>query len=249
MGKKRNMLVLLLIPALLAYLRTEYVEKDMYRTRKNACQVLRDYMTLASQKHTVLDHTDTLIASLRKCHSMKQPTIDAITTASLTVLHDALNKKSPVLDRTITDSGDTCNMAAWTQDTSFIKELFATQLDHPALGISHPLVLDCSEGSSVETSLASITSIQTVRRSPLVLVCRAMPHIKVSMDVAFGGQQYTLRILANESNIYKRSRQSWAQVSSASGGLILGTGRPIDIPTLKDILIQKATHIAVYTRI
>lgn len=235
------MLILLLVPALLAYLRTEYVEKDMFRTRKNACTVLKEYVTMASMADTSLDHTETLYALLQKCTKDKSTKVADVTKQSLLILHEALSRKTPPLTRPVDDPEDTCNIPAWTDETSFIRELFGTQLDHPATGISHPLVMDCTQGLSVHQCLLSIHA--RVRRAPLVMMCLVGPKVTVSLDVPFGGVKYTLQILANDSYTYKKDQHAWTKVTSHSNR------SPIDISELKTSLTLKtSSQVAVYIR-
>jgi hypothetical protein len=231
-------LLLLYIPALLAYLKTEHVAKDQYAVRKNACSVLREYISLASlppsDGPSRADHVDKLRLALEKC---KKSTDDpgALAYGSLLVMHEALSKKSPMMERPVDDVQDTCHKDAWNHESSYIRELFGMQLDHPGLGITHPFVVDARQ-TKQETLPQAIREVMgnvtTVRRAPLMLMCLLQPGTSVTSEMVFGHVDYSLFAMATADSVVVRGDQAWHRY--AAGGQACGKmARIQDIYRLK----------------
>jgi len=235
-------LLLLHIPALVAYLRTDHVQKDMYAVRKNACSVLREYVTLAATGTTRMDHMDQIRQALEKCKADTHD-VASITYTSLLVMHDALSKKSPILQRPVNDPCDACRIVAWNHETSFIRELFGMQCDHPALGLTHPFVVDvrqqephASLAQNIRNTLGNTT---TIMRAPLVLVCLMQPGTSFTLDLVFGTIQYTLAALATSDCVVVKGTSSWQEHHAQ------GCTR---VSQLQDIFAYKA-QVVVYQRV
>lgn len=230
-------LLLLHIPALLAYLKTDHVMKDMYAVRKNACSVLQEYMSLVSSEQF---DGDRLRAALLKC---KKSTDDvaSMTYGSLLVMHEALNKKTPHITRPITDPTDACHVDAWNHESSFIRELFGMQCNHPALGVTHPLVVDVRQSTQltlkqgIQETLGNTTSIT---RAPLVLACLLREGMTFTTELTFGNVAYSVFGFATNKEVVVRKKTRWYAHSEH------GWRR---VASLQDILAYKPRAI-VYQR-
>lgn len=232
-------LLLLHIPALVAYLKTDHVQKDMYAVRKNACSVLREYITLAATSSTRLDHTAQLKRALEKCKATND--VASITYTSLMEMHHALNKKTPEIQRPLPH--DACHNIPWKHETSFVRELFGMQLEHPALGITHPLVIDVRQQSRDKTLAQSIQdalgNATTITRAPLMLVCLMRPHTQYTLTLVFGRVEYTLFACATEDRVLVKHENTWQEHH--------GQGCRV-VSQLQDIYTYKP-HVVVYQRV
>lgn len=202
----RYMDILLHIPPLVAYLTTTHVDEDLYAPRKNACTVVKEMMTLAAvsvaQPGTTAsltalgrqEHLDRLHDALNKCAKRRVSTCGDQVYQALISMHEAL-KKTPPIQRPIQDSEDTCNETAWHHETSFIRELCGIQLDHPALGLSHPLVIDCR-------STPAVSLDDHARRVPLVLVCLVHPETVLEDRLAWKGVGYVLHVATDGMQVH-----------------------------------------------
>lgn len=212
-------LILLHIPALLAYLRTDHIAKDQYATRKNACSVLREYVSLAAMGPSRVDHTDKLLMALDKCKKSTDGP-GALAYSSLIVMHEALNKKTPTIQRPVQDPHDTCHLDAWNHESSYIRELFGMQCDHPALGVTHPLVVDTRQSKQQTLSQAILDvmgNVTTIKRAPLMLMCLLKPGTSVTSDLTFGQVDYSLFAMATADFVAVRGEKTWQRHTGHNG--------------------------------
>lgn len=231
-------LILLHIPALVAYLKTDHVSKDMYAVRKNACSVLKEYVTLASGLNTRLDHAELVRQAIIKC---KKDASDAgsLAYSSLLIMHEALNKKTPPIESPA-DSDDGGGVDAWKHESSFIRELCGMQLSHPALGITHPFVVDVrlSKEHTLSQGIRDVLGNTTrIQRPPLILVC--LPHARMTftLDLTFD-IRYTLDALATDTHVYTCDGTRWVRHDQR-------TCSPVSLEQLR----QQHPKVLVYRRV
>ena len=157
-------LVLLHIPALIAYIVSENAVQDAFARRQNACLVLDEFTKAAKMEENDLQKAVEKCKGVVKC---------PLTYASKTLasLHDALSKNTPDITRPVDDPGDTCDLQEWTSERSFVRELFGMQL---LIGteIRHVMTLELDvTGNSLAKCVRDYLGDATIKRAPLMLVC------------------------------------------------------------------------------
>lgn len=220
-------LILLHIPALVAYLTSEHVIMDAFRRRQNACAVLDEVVNKGNVQKAV-----------EKCKgTVKCPATFANKT--LAALHEALSKQTPDIERPITDPEDACDLEAWTADRSFIKELFGMQIREPDGTIKHLLSVLISEnaGNSMVNGIRDHLGDSVVTRAPLVLVC-LMPKkfVYYPFDFDFSGIKYALgAVTTSEKTMYDDSGQ-WKVAAKGK--------EEVGLENINDVINKEACVIA-----
>ena len=167
-------LVLLHIPALVAYVLSENAIKDVYARRQNACRVLEEF-TRAVDSNT----ENGLFEAVEKCKGIVKGCPLTYASKTLASLHDATCKNTPSMQRPVDDPGDTCDIDAWNSERSFVRELFGMQV--LVNGIArHIMVLELDvTGNSLAKCVRDSIGDATITRAPLVLVC-GFKHTKTT---------------------------------------------------------------------
>jgi hypothetical protein len=196
-------LVLIHIPALVAYVTSEYALQDAFQRRQNACAVLDEFTKF------VLNQPNELYKAVEKCKgSVKCPA--SFASKTLAALHDALSKNTPPLDRPVCD-GDSCDTEAWNAERSVIRELFGAQLSNN----KHPLTFELETGAN---SLAKCLRMYlekagnvTVNRAPLIMVCTfsSKRFIDYPFDFVFSGVKYALSIVGTPEKTMYEDAGAW----------------------------------------
>lgn len=190
-------LVLLHIPALVAYILSENAIKDVYARRQNARHVLEEFTRAVDPSNT--SKTE-LLAAVEKCKGAVKGCPLAYATKTLASLHDATCKNTPSMQRPIDDPGDVCDMDAWGTELSFVRELFGMQVRDDG-EIRHMTVLELDvTGNSLAKCVRDSLGDATITRAPLVLVC-GFNHTKTTFvdypyEFEFHGIRYTLCVVA-----------------------------------------------------
>jgi len=201
-------LVLLHVPALLAYVLSDNATKDIFPRRQNACVVVEEFAKAARG-----DKGACLQAAVEKCKGAAKDPL-TLTLKTLAAMHDALSKNTPAIARPTTDPEDTCDAAAWAAERSFVRELFGMQLEAGG-ELRHALALQLEPtGNSLVKCVRDAIGDSTVRRAPLVLVCGFSKSpkkiVEYPYDFDFSGIKYTLCAVATpEKTLYENSSGSW----------------------------------------
>lgn len=195
-------MVLLHIPALIAYVTSEYAMQDAFQRRLNACSVLDELSkAVRGESHDVQK-------AVERCKgAVKCPGVLAVKT--LYALHDALCKNTPPLKRPVNDTNETVDIDAWNAERSIVRELFGTQV-RSAEGIKHILAfeLDASGNSLAKCVRQYLEKLDaTVTRAPLLLVCcfSSKKFIDYPFEFEFSGIKYALQIVGTpEKTMYEK---------------------------------------------
>ena len=220
-------LILLHIPALLAYLASEHAMMDAFRRRQNACAVLDELVNKGNVQKAVEKSKGPV-----KCPA-------TYTNKTLAALHEALSKQTPDIERPVKDPEDTCDLEAWAEDRSFIKELFGMQVRETNGSVRHFLSIPISEnaGNSMVNGIRDHLGDSVVTRAPLVLVC-LMPKkfVYYPFDFDFSGVKYALgAVTTSEKTMYDDSGQWKVAIE----------GHPEDdLENINDVISKEACVIA-----
>ncbi len=203
-------LLLLHIPALVAYVVSEHASQDAFPRRQNACFVVEEFTKLARGDSTDLE---CLRKAVEKCKGPAKD-ISSLTAKTLASLHDAWSKLTPPIARPVADPDDTCDADAWNAERSYVRELFGTQLATKDGSIKHPLVLELasSSGNSLAKCIREYLGNATIRRAPLVLVIAFKPSKKFvdyPFDFTFAGIKYTLCGVATPEKAMYEVENKW----------------------------------------
>jgi hypothetical protein len=196
-------LVLLHIPALVAYVTSGYALQDTFQRRQNACAVLDEFIKAAEDKPHDLQKAVERCKGIVKC-----PGTFAVKT--LSALHDALSKNTPPLCRPVNDL-ETYDTDAWNAERSVIRELFGTQLSTK----KHILAfeLETSANSLAKCIRLYLEKAQnaTVCRAPLLLVCTfsSKKFIDYPFEFDFSGIKYALTIVGTPQKTMYESTGGW----------------------------------------
>jgi hypothetical protein len=220
-------LLLLHIPALIAYLTSEHAMMDAFRRRQNACAVLDEIVAKGNVQKAV--------------EKSKGPVKCPATFANKTLmaLHEALSKNTPDIERPVQDPEDVCDLEAWTADRSFVKELFGMQIRDSDGTVRHLLSVPISEnaGNSMVNGIRDHLGDSVVTRAPLVLVC-LMPKkfVYYPFDFDFSGIKYALgAVTTSEKTMYDDAGQ-WKVVIEGK--------EEYDLETINDVISKEACVIA-----
>jgi hypothetical protein len=202
-------LALLHIPALVVYLGSENALKDRFTRRQNACTVLEEFID-CSQKDPYA--TSSLKEAVEKCRgSVKCPASFVVKT--LQALHDALCKKTPPMTRPVTDSKDTCDLEAWNEERSFVREVFGTQIQHQHnFSLVHLLTIELQNtGNSLAKCLRDTLDGFQVKRAPLILVITKNPKkfIDYPFEFDFADVKYVLKGVTTSETSYYEKEKVW----------------------------------------
>jgi hypothetical protein len=214
-------LILLHIPALVAYLTSEHAMMDAFRRRQNACAVLDEIVTKGDVQKAV--------------EKSKGPVKCPATFANKTLLalHEALSKQTPEIERPVVDPEDTCDLESWSADRSFIKELFGMQIRESNGSVRHLLSIPISENAG-----NSMVNGIRVTRAPLVLVC-LMPKkfVYYPFDFDFSGIKYALgAVTTSEKTMYDDSGQWKVAIK----------GSEHNLETINDVISKEACVVAYF---
>jgi len=195
-------LILLHIPALVAYVLSENAVKDLFPRRQNACVVVEEFAKAARGDPACL------AKAVEKCKGVSKDPL-TLTIKTLAAMHDALSKNTPEIARPVTDPEDTCDLQGWNADRSFVRELFGAQLETDG-ELQHPLVLALeATGNSLVKCVRDALGNATVRRAPLVLVCGFKANkkfVEYPYDFDFSGIKYTLcAVTTPEKSLYEKA--------------------------------------------
>jgi hypothetical protein len=197
-------LVLVHVPALVAYVMSEYALQDAFQRRLNACAVLDEFVKFV--KHEPND----LRKAVEKCKGVVRCP-GSYASKTLAALHDALCKNTPPVDRPIADPEDVCDLAAWNTECSMIRELFGTQLSTG----KHVLSFDLeASGNSMAKCLRMFlekAGDARVCRAPLVMVC-TLPvdrFIDYPYEYVFSGVRYVLKVVATPEKTMFVRNDTW----------------------------------------
>ena len=196
-------LVLIHVPALVAYITSEYALHDAFQRRINACAALGEFIKFA--KH----EPNELRKAVEKCKgAVRCP--GSFASKTLATLHEALSKTPPILERPVNDPEDTCDVEAWNKERSMIREIFGA---HLSTG-KHVLSFDLeASGNSLAKCLRMYlekAGNATVCRTPLVMVC-SLPldrFIDYPFEYVFSGVRYALKAVAtSEKTMFEHGGQ------------------------------------------
>jgi len=200
-------LVLLHVPALLAYVLSEHAVKDLFPRRQNACIVLEEFTKLAKGQ----GDPECLHKAVEKCKGVVKDPF-ALTTKTLSSLHDALSKNTPPLTRPVDDLEDTCAIEEWTAERSIVREMFGIQMECDGV-VRHQLALDLEvTGNSLTKCLRDYIGNATVKRAPLILVCgfkTTKKMVDYLYDIEFAGIKYTLCAVATPEKAFFDTNGVW----------------------------------------
>lgn len=196
-------LLLLHIPALVVYLASENALHDKFPRRQNACSVLEEFIDCA-QKDPF--ETSSLKKAVEKCRgSVKCPA--SFVAKTLMAMHDALCKNTPVMKRPVQDKDDTCDVEAWNDERSFVREVFGTQVQSGD-AVDHLLSIELQNtGNSLVKCLRDTLANVTVKRAPLILVITKNPKkfIDYPFEFDFSGVKYVLKAMSTpEKSLYEK---------------------------------------------
>lgn len=204
-------LLVLCVPALLAYIASEDAVIDALAKRQNAYAVFKACVAYRGGGQDA-DAAADVQTAVEKCKgAVKCPL--TFTAKTLAALHELWCKKTPAMTRPVVDPGDTCDLVAWDAERSFVRELFGMQLVHADGTRTHPLVLELKPtGNSIAKCVRDALGNSSVARAPLILVCgfhASAPVVEYTYAFEFADIRYVLCGVSTANAALYENSETW----------------------------------------